>query len=163
MGIDKNDISEYQNDIPTKERMSSCKKNTIIQHVRNIKTLCMLISFIVIFLIFAKVNGLYVSEHVLDELIAIDDLLYPPPPDNLTVSGMIKRDKRSANCPYQYLLSRNIRFSICKIRNEVVLDIRQFLNNRPTIKGIGISINDFVYLKKVSKIILNNILRLENQ
>ena len=50
----------------------------------------------------------------------------------------------NTNCPYQFPLYDNRRISVCL--NSTVIDIRQFLNNKPTIKGLNMSKVDWLRL-----------------
>ena len=51
---------------------------------------------------------------------------------------------------FQYRLSENVRLTICTVdtsEDVVVVDIRQFLNGKPTIKGINIQLDAFKTLE----------------
>ena len=48
---------------------------------------------------------------------------------------------------HQYKLSEHLRLSICAVKNDTIIDIRQFLNGKPTIKGINIPLRAFKMLQ----------------
>lgn len=62
-------------------------------------------------------------------------------------AGMgVAGDLTTNKCPFRYELSQNLVISICQNSNDIndiVLDIRQFVNGRPTIKGIGINYSGY--------------------
>ena len=50
---------------------------------------------------------------------------------------------RSFRLPHEYYAT------VCKYRNRTILDIRQFLNLKPNIKGISLSITQWSYLLSI--------------
>ena len=50
----------------------------------------------------------------------------------------------SSVCHTQYQIVNDIRFSVCEIEKNTVVDIREFINSDPTIKGIQLPYSDFI-------------------
>ena len=58
------------------------------------------------------------------------------------------------NCGFQYKLKfERIWISVCYLKKTPVIDIRQFINNRPSIKGIQLSVPEWKsFLDLISKV-----------
>ena len=71
----------------------------------------------------------------------------------------------SSNILYQYKLSDHVRLSICTIENNntLIVDIRQFLNGKPTIKGIHIPLDTFKTLELMWDAIIHDLHSLETR
>lgn len=62
---------------------------------------------------------------------------------NLT-TNLTSFNYNNTNCPYQFPLYDDRRVSVCL--NSTLVDIRQFLNDRPTVKGLNLTRNDWLKL-----------------
>lgn len=51
----------------------------------------------------------------------------------------------------QYHLNENVYITVCNMNGDVLLDIRQFLNNTATIKGIQLNLRQWLTLKQMSR------------
>ena len=49
----------------------------------------------------------------------------------------------------RYNLTERIYLTVCNLNGYVTLDIRQFLNNTPTVKGIALSLHQWLTLKQM--------------
>jgi hypothetical protein len=54
-------------------------------------------------------------------------------------------------CKVQYHLSYNTRLSLCTVEGRAIVDVRVFINNRATIKGIALSVKEWGKLVKIAR------------
>ena len=52
---------------------------------------------------------------------------------------------RNASCHTQYNILERVRVSVCWVYNGVTVDIREFVNKKPSIKGIQLSNLEWEY------------------
>ena len=63
------------------------------------------------------------------------------------LQNSIERIDGNNSCPNSYALSEKIRVNVCLTKqNDVVVDIRQFLNKKSTIKGIALTMHEYFLL-----------------
>ena len=75
-------------------------------------------------------------------------IMYPVKPLNET--SMTVTFNTSEGCPdHQFKLSPYTRLNVCRIDTGTVVDFRRFLNNKPTIKGITISMKEWKMLLRM--------------
>ena len=85
---------------------------------------------------------------------------YPLVFPNATQPPLSKNSSPTMNSPrilHQYKLSEQLRLSICGEKNHTIIDIRQFLDGKPTIKGINIPLGAFKMLQLFWRAIIHDL------
>jgi fructoselysine-6-P-deglycase FrlB-like protein len=68
-----------------------------------------------------------------------------------------------SNCTFTYALSHNTRVSVCRNSLGAVLDIRRFVNDRPTIQGIVVPFQEYILLDHFWEPIQHDLLALKSE